>query len=120
MRAKALAGKLGDVRDRLAGLQRDAENVRLVAFDALRHEADRRRDAFDAAGIEIGPDRAGADDRIAIGRQQRSSDLSVLLVSANTIQLGLVPGTDARTVMRPDTPSAPAAVSTCRLSPRPS
>ena len=66
---KPLGRKFGDVGDRLAGLQRDAEHVGLVAFDALRHEADRRRNGFDTARIKIGPDRAGAADRIAVGRQ---------------------------------------------------
>ena len=41
-------------------------------------------------------------------------------MSANTIQLGLVPGVLAVTDMRPLMPSAAGAVSTCRLSPRPS
>ena len=65
-----LARELGDVGDRLAGLERDAEHVCLVALDALRHEADRRRDAFDAPGVEIRPDRSRSDDGITVGCEQ--------------------------------------------------
>ena len=46
--------------------------------------------------------------------------LSVVLVSANTNQAGLVPAVLACTDMRPLTPSAPGAVSICKASPRPS
>ena len=119
MRANRSDDKLGHVGDGLARLDRDAEDVGAVALDALGDVAHRRRHRLDAPRIEIGPHRARADHVVALGREPAldracRSDWC----SANTIQLGLVPGVAAATDMRPVMPSAPGAVSTCRLSPR--
>ena len=59
----------GNVSDRLARLQRDAEDVRAVVLNPLRHETQRRRHGFDAAGVEVGPDRPRPEHGVALGSQ---------------------------------------------------
>ena len=68
-RRDALGSQLDDERDRAAGLDADAEDVRAVVLDALGNKALGLRDSLDAARIEIGPDHAGARGGIAVGGQ---------------------------------------------------
>ena len=66
---KTLRGQLGHIGYGLAGLQRDPKHVGAIALQPLGHETDRRRYGLDTARVEIGPDRAGSDDVIAVGRK---------------------------------------------------
>ena len=66
---EALGREFRHIGNRLPRLQRDAEHIGLIAFDALRHKADRGRDCVDTAGVEVWPDRARAYDGIPVGGQ---------------------------------------------------
>ena len=66
---EAIRRQLGDVGDRLAGLQREAEHVRAVAAHALGGVAQRMRDLLDAPRVEVGPHDAGAGGVVAVDRE---------------------------------------------------
>jgi hypothetical protein len=53
----------------LPRLDGDAEDVGAIALDALGDVSHRRRHRFDALRVEIGPNRARADDAVALGSQ---------------------------------------------------
>ena len=55
---KPFRGKLGNVGDGLAGLERDAENIGAVVFDPLRHESQRGGHGLQPSRIKVGPDGA--------------------------------------------------------------
>ena len=53
----------------MAGFECDAKDISTVALNALWNETDRRRDAIDAARIQVRPNRARTDDVVTVGGQ---------------------------------------------------
>ena len=72
---KALGCELDDVGDRLPALDGQAKNVGAIVPDPLRSETGRLGYRGDPAGIEIWPDDASADCRVAVRREPQLQGL---------------------------------------------